>query len=150
MRKISEHISFEEATKTNSKLKNEPDEAQYTAMVWVAEYFFEPLRKWWDNPININSFFRSKEVNAEKGGASTSQHVKGQAIDLSAQDKKDNAKLFKWIYDNLEYDQLIWEAGNDDYPDWIHGSLKPSGNRKQCLRMSIVKGKKVYTNYIPK
>lgn len=150
MRKISNHISWDEATKTTSKLNNEPSEAEYTAMVWVAEYLFEPLRIWWDNAININSFFRSKEVNKEKGGASTSQHVKGEAIDFSAQDKKDNAKLFKYIYDNLDYDQLIWEAGNDEYPDWIHASLKPKGNRKQCLRMTKVKGKSTYTKYTPK
>ena len=148
--KISDHISYTEAVKTSSKLSNEPNEAQKTAMVWVAEYLFEPVRKWWDKPINVNSFFRSKEVNREKGGASSSQHVKGEAIDFSAQDKKDNAKLFKWIYDNLDFDQLIWEAGNDDYPDWIHGSLKPTGNRKDCLRMTRINGKSVYTKYVPK
>lgn len=150
MSKISDHISLEEAIKTSSKLGNEPNEAQKTAMVWVATYLFEPVRVWWNNAININSFFRTKEVNAEKGGAKTSQHVKGEAIDFSAQDKKDNAKLFKYIYDNLNYDQLIWEGGNDDYPDWIHGSLKPSGNRKECLRMTKVNGKSTYTKYTPK
>lgn len=150
MTKISEHISYEAAIKTSSKLSNEPDAAQKTSMCWVAEYLFEPVRKWYDSDININSFFRSADVNAEIGGAKTSQHVKGEAIDLSAIDKKDNAKLFKWIFDNLEYDQLIWEGGNDEYPDWIHGSLKPTKNRKQCLRMTKVKGKSTYIKYTPK
>jgi len=42
--------------------------------------------------------------------------------------------MFNYIKDNLPFDQLIWEAGNNTNPDWIHVSYKGIGNRKQVLR----------------
>ena len=82
MEKISEHISFSEATYTSKKLPNIPSEKELEAMKLVALLCFEPMRKWYDKPLKVNSFFRSKEVNKAVGGASTSQHLFGEAIDL--------------------------------------------------------------------
>lgn len=133
MRRISKNITFDEATISPTALrlgiKNEPNEAQLTAMVMVAEMCFEPLRKWYGKPIKINSFFRCSELNEAVKGSKTSQHVSGHAIDMSAGSKKENEKLFNWAKDNLEFDQLINEY---DF-SWVHISYVPNNNRKQVL-----------------
>lgn len=137
--KISAHITFEEATVSPTALRlginNEPNEAELTAMRLVAELCFEPLRKWYGKPIKVNSFFRCSELNTAVKGAKNSQHTLGEAIDLTGGSKEENKKLFDWAKDNLDYDQLLWEFGDDTGPDWVHISYKRFGNRKQVLRI---------------
>ena len=95
--------------------------------------------------IFISSGFRSKELNKETPGASkTSQHCNGEAADLEC---KDNARLFNWIAENCNYDQLIWEFGSDDQPSWVHVSAVNGVNRKQKLRSVKDKKKTVYRTY---
>jgi len=130
---ISKHITIEEATfsakAVSNKISNVPNEAQLKAMQLVAEKLFEPLRVWYGKPIKINSFFRSLEVNKLVGGSATSQHCKGEAIDISAGSKSENKKLFDYVCKNLDFDQCINEY---DFT-WVHISYKPKGNRKQIL-----------------
>lgn len=133
MRKISKNITWDEATISPTALrlgiKNEPNEAQYTAMVMVAEMCFEPLRKWYGKPIKINSFFRCSELNEAVKGAKNSHHVLGSAIDMSAGSKVENEKLFNWCKDNLKYTQLINEY---DF-SWVHISYIPDDLKQQVL-----------------
>ena len=139
MENISEHITYAEATQsptaTKKKIRNVPDEAILYRMKVVAEECFEPLRKWYGKPIKINSFYRSLELNKAVGGSANSQHCKGEAIDISAGSKEENKKLFDWCWENLDYDQLIFEYGDDSGPDWVHISFKAKGNRYQILRI---------------
>jgi zinc D-Ala-D-Ala carboxypeptidase len=58
-----------------------------------------------------------------------------------------NAEMFNFIKDNLDFDQLIWEFGTDENPDWVHVSYKERGNRKQILKCKRVNGKTVYSMY---
>jgi hypothetical protein len=137
---ISKHISYDEAifsaTAIRLGLKNEPDDATLDAMKAVAENCFEPLREWYGKPLRITSFYRSFRLNVFIGGSINSQHCRGEAIDISAFDKKDNAKLFEWAKNNLLFDQLIWEYGDDEAPAWVHISYKSNGiNRNQVLRI---------------
>ena len=130
---ISEHITFEEATKSPTALRlkiiNEPGVLELNSMYGVAQYCFEPLRVWYGKPIKINSFFRCKELNEAVGGAKNSQHTKGEAIDMSAGSKEENEKLFNWCKANLIYDQLINEY---DF-SWVHISFRAGNNRKETL-----------------
>jgi len=91
----------------------------------------------------VNSFFRSPELNTRIGGSKTSQHCKGEAIDIDT--SNDNKKLYDYIRDNLEYDQLIWEFGNESNPDWIHVSFSKNGNRKRQLLAKKVNGRTTYS-----
>ena len=129
MKNISEHITFKEATYTSKKLPNIPNEKELKAMGLVASLCFEPMRKWYGKPLKINSFFRSAEVNKAVGGASTSQHLFGEAIDLTTGSKEENKKLFEWAKSHLTYDQIINEY---DY-SWIHISYRSGRNRMQVL-----------------
>ncbi|MCO6500573.1 MAG: SH3 domain-containing protein [Vicingus serpentipes] len=148
--KISKHISYKEAvvsaTATRRNIKNVPNEKQLKAMQTLAKKVFEPLRVHFDKPIRVNSFFRSVALNKTIGGSATSQHCKGEAIDIDATAGVTNKQLYNYIKDNLEFDQLIWEFGTDKEPDWVHVSYTTSKpNRNQLLRASKKRGKSVYT-----
>ena len=150
MEKISQNISFKEATKSNTALRlnlnNNPDAYQITNMVGVAENVFEPLREHVGGPIKINSMFRSEELNTAIGGSSRSQHIEGRAMDLDDTfGHKSNAEMFHYIKDNLNFDQLIWEFGDDNNPNWIHVSyISEEENRGRCLRAEKVNGRTSY------
>jgi zinc D-Ala-D-Ala carboxypeptidase len=130
--KISEHITFDEATLSPTAIRNgisnQPNEEQLHNMQQVAEHCFEPLRKLYGKPIKINSFFRSDKLNKLVGGSPSSQHSKGQAIDITGGSKEENKKLFE-LAKTLDFDQLI----NEHDFSWVHISYKTSGNRKQIL-----------------
>ncbi|MCB0401817.1 MAG: peptidase M15 [Flavobacteriales bacterium] len=146
---ISAHITYKEATRSNTAtrrgIKNVPNAKQLEAMKALAEQVFEPLRSHFNKPIRVNSFFRSIALNKAIGGSSTSQHCKGEAVDLDATSGFTNKQIYDYIRDNLEFDQLIWEFGTDAEPDWVHVSFRAdSANRKQQLRASRKGGKSVY------
>ena len=133
MENISKHISFTEATHSPTAVKlginNNPDKAQLEAMKLVAEKCFEPLRTWYNKPIKINSFFRSDLLNRAVKGSLTSQHKKGEAIDIDAGSKEENKKLFEYIKNHLDFDQVI----NEYNYSWVHVSYSKIKNRKQIL-----------------
>jgi hypothetical protein len=136
---ISENISFKEATFSNTakrlKIKNQPSEAHIKNMKIIAEKCFQPLREWCGHPIRINSMYRCGELCEAIGSSKNSQHTKGQAIDMSSLGEKTNGELFEWIKENLDFDQLIWEFGNDESPKWIHISyVNKKSNRNRILR----------------
>lgn len=153
MKKISPHISWREATHSNTALRrgldNTPNEQQIRCMIDVATNVFEPLRKWVGGSIKINSFFRGRSVNKAIGGSKYSQHMRGQAIDIDdTYGYKTNVEMYHYIKDNLDYDQLIWEFGDDENPDWIHVSyVKHRRNRKKLTIAKRIDGK---TRYIHK
>ena len=69
-------------------------------------------------------------------------------IRLAHDSNHSNADLFNYIKDNLDFDQLIWEFGNDEEPKWIHVSYKAESNRKQVLRAKRIDGKVRYNVFI--
>ena len=150
MKNISKHISYREGTfSVTAKrlgLENEPDEKQLENMRLLAEKIFEPLREYVGKPIKINSFFRSPELNRAIGGSSKSQHCKGQAIDID--DTYGNMKnygMYNFIKENLDFDQMIWEFGDDENPDWVHVSyVSEEENRNRCLKAVRESSKTVY------
>jgi zinc D-Ala-D-Ala carboxypeptidase len=146
---ISEHISLKEATKSNTAqrlgINNFPDNDTLVTMQITAEHIFEPLRNHFNEPICITSFYRSEELNKAIGGSSRSQHCKGEAIDIDdVYSKATNADFFNYIKDKLEYDQLIWEFGDDENPAWVHVSYSLGKNRMRILRAIKENGKTKY------
>ena len=147
---ISKHISDKEGvysiTAIRRGIDNTPGEKELENMRLLAEKIFEPLRKWVDGPIKINSFYRCPELNQAIGGSSKSQHCKGQAMDIDDTFKRvRNADMYYWIKNNLHFDQMIWEFGDDDNPDWIHISyVSEKENRNRCLKAYKENGKTRY------
>lgn len=125
------YFTMEELCYTRHDVENKPNEEQKTALTILVNKVLDVAREKLQNPIMVTSGFRSEKLNKLVGGASSSQHCKGEAADL---DCSDNKKLFD-ILSELEFDQLIWEKGDDKQPAWVHVSYKRIGkNRKQKLR----------------
>ena len=118
-------------------------------MVIIATQIFEPLREYAEGPIKINSMFRSKDLNRAIGGSISSQHCKGQAIDLDDTfGCKTNAEMFSYIKTNLNFDQLIWEFGDSTNPNWIHVSyVSDNLNRNKILIAEKINGRTSYRSY---
>ena len=147
---ISEHISYKEGvysiTATRLGIDNVPNDEQLNNMETIAEKVFEPLREWIGGPVKVNSFFRGLKLNTAIGGSSKSQHMKGQAIDIDDTfGLATNAEMYHWIKENLDFDQLIWEFGDDDNPNWLHVSyVSPEDNRNRCLKAYKEQGRSKY------
>ena len=139
---ISKHISYKEGTNSTTAIRrgidNVPNNDQLDNMVLLAEKVFEPLREWVGGPIKINSFFRCPQLNKAIGGSGKSQHCHGQAIDIDdTYGKVANSEMYHYIKKNLDFDQMIWEFGDDDNPAWIHVSyVSEDDNRRRCLKAS--------------
>ena len=147
---ISKHISYKEGVYSNTAMRrgieNTPNDEQLKNMKLVAEKVFEPLRKWVSGPIKINSFFRCPDLNKAIGGSSKSQHCKGQAMDIDDTfGRVSNADMYAWIKNHLDFDQMIWEFGDDNNPDWVHISyVSEKENRNRCLKAYRKDGKTKY------
>jgi zinc D-Ala-D-Ala carboxypeptidase len=149
--KVSQHISLNEATKSQTALRrgidNTPSEEVLNSMKIVAEKCFEPIRNHHGKAIGISSFYRSPELNKAIGGSRTSDHCRGRAIDIDADIYNNgitNAEIFHWLRENVEFDQLIWEYGTDSNPAWVHVSYRPGENRGQVLKAVRGKGYQLY------
>jgi len=150
MKKISKHVSYKEATfsqtATRKDIDNIPSAEILKRMKAVAENIFEPLRAHVGGPIKINSFYRSINLNVAIGGAKSSQHTRGEAMDIDDTfGHMSNKDMFEFIKDELDFDQLIWEFGDDNNPAWIHVSyVSGENNRRRILKASKQQGKTVY------
>jgi len=151
---ISKNISYNEAVNSKTALRlginNIPNAEQLSSMKDLAERVFQPIREHFNVPIYISSFFRSEALNKSIGGSKTSQHCKGEAMDLDgdAFSGVTNAQIFNYIKDNLEFDQLIWEFGTDKNPNWVHVSYSKNKNRGKVLKAVKSGGKTIYQNYV--
>jgi zinc D-Ala-D-Ala carboxypeptidase len=140
MKNISKYISYLEATvsqtATRNKIENIPGNQELINMQLVGIRIFDVAREYFKTPIRVSSFFRCLALNKAVKGSKTSQHVKGQAIDMQGTGKVSNKMIFDYIKDNLDFDQLIWEFGNDKNPAWVHVSyVSKEKNRKQVFHV---------------
>ena len=150
MERLSKHVSYKEGihsiTALRLGLKNDPSDVHLANMRLISEKVFEPLRMHVGGPIKINSFYRGPELNKAIGGSSKSQHCKGQAIDIDDTfGHMSNADMYNWIKENLNFDQMIWEFGTDENPNWVHVSyVNKDDNRNRCLKAYKENGKTKY------
>jgi hypothetical protein len=151
---ISKHLSLAEVSRSETAkrkgINNTPSGEHLENFKKLAENIFEPIREHFGVPIHISSGYRSKELNAAVGGSASSQHCQGEAIDIDMDGTSiTNAEIFNYIKDNLNFDQMIWEFGNDSNPDWVHVSYESTGKqRKQILKAIKANGKTSYVPYV--
>jgi hypothetical protein len=151
---ISKHLSLAEVSRSETAkrrgINNTPSGAHLENFKKLAENIFEPIREHFAVPIHISSGYRSKELNTAIGGSLTSQHCQGEAIDIDMDGSPSgvsNADVFKYIKDNLNFDQLIWEFGTDKNPDWVHVSYESTGKQRKQILKAVKSGGK--TSYVP-
>lgn len=131
------YFSIEELTRSTTaqarKIDNTPPQEVVNNLTNLIDKILDPLREAYSSPIRVNSGYRSVALNKAVGGASSSQHLSGNAADISAGSRKENLKLFSLIQTlNLPFDQLIFEKGNvKEGPDWVHVSYNQNRSRRQ-------------------
>lgn len=138
---FSRNFSIDDLTSTNIAHANVPNVIELDRLQALAEHILQPIYDNYNKPFRIISGYRSAAVNKVLGGSPASQHRKGEAVDIIC---SDNADLFRFIRDNINFDQLIWKGGDDQQPAYIHVSYSLLNNRKEVLRMRIVDGRKQY------
>jgi len=145
---LSKNFTLQEYIKSQTALRqgidNTPSEEHLESAKKLFEQVVQPVRDNFGVTV-INSGYRGPALNAAVGGASSSQHCKGEAVDIECPGTP-NYDVARWIEDNLDYDQLILEFYTPGIPDsgWVHVSYKSSGNRKQSLTAMKEDGKTVY------
>lgn len=142
--KLSKNLSLGEfinsQTAKRRGIDNTPSPDHLEAAKILAENVFQPIREHFGVPIYLSSGYRSNALNKAIGGSLTSQHSKGEAIDIDMDHREgpENEDIFYYIKDHVDFDQLIWEFGNDKRPNWVHVSYKKNGPQ----RGQILKAKK--------
>ena len=150
--KVSAHFALAEFTRSESAkrhgVSNEPTPEHLQNLITLCEKVLEPIRMKF-GPINISSGYRSKALNHYIGGSLNSQHCEAKAadIDMDGMGGATNTEIFNYIKDSLDFDQMIWEFGDNNKPDWVHVSYNGAKNRKQVLRALKVNGKTAYAPY---
>ena len=152
--KLSKNLSLSEMTKSQTAsrkgIDNSPTAEHIENMKIFAEKIFQPIRDHFGVSISISSGYRSKSLNKAIGGAhkmvdgeyvATSQHCKGEAIDIDRDyaNAPDNSQVFHYIKDNLDFDQLIWEFGDENNPNWIHVSYVTHRENRKKLTVAFKK-----------
>jgi len=151
--KLSAHFDLAEFTRSESAkrhgVSNEPTAEHQANLKVLCEKVLEPVRIFKEGHLNISSGYRSKNLNHFIGGSLSSQHCEGKAadIDMDGMSGKTNKQIFDYIKDNLDFDQLIFEFGTQDKPDWVHVSYNAGKNRKQVLRALKTNGRTAYAPY---
>jgi hypothetical protein len=151
---LSEHLSVGEYIKSDTAKRKGITNAMTAAHTEnakvLAAKIFEPIRVHFGKPIFLSSGYRSEALNSAIGGSSTSQHCSAEAMDLDQDDRQTgvtNRMVFDYIKGNLNFDQLIWEFGDDANPDWVHVSYKVNGNQRKQILKAVKSGNT--TRYVP-
>ena len=153
MSKLSKYTTLQEVIKSNTasvlQIQNIPNDEQIRNLKLLCIEVFDKVREHFGKPIGIISGFRSVELNQRIGGSKNSQHMEGKAIDIDGDllGGVSNKQIFEYIKNNCTFDQLIWEFGSENAPDWVHVSYNKGVNRQQILRAIKSNGKTLYKPY---
>lgn len=119
-------------TATKNKIDNTPTAEAVKNLTVLVDNVLDPLREMYGKPIYISSGYRCPALNKAVGGVPGSQHKTGQAADINQRSREENARIFKLVEENLDFDQLLWENGGQ----WVHVSFRADGkNRRQVKRL---------------
>lgn len=132
---LSEHFTLEELTASSTAqqrgIVNVPDKQARLRLAYLCQSILEPIRRKYGFPIYVSSGYRSPELNRAVKGSATSQHMTGDAVDITCK-ATPKATLFFLINKmvesgEIEVGQLIWEYGDAANPSWIHVSNPRQG-----------------------
>lgn len=148
--KLSKNLELSEAIRSETAkrigINNMPTDDHIDNLKVLASNVFQPIRDHFKKPIRISSGYRSKSLNsALKGSSATSQHMTGEAIDIDNDGTSvSNLEIFQFIKDNLDFDTLIWEFGDDESPSWVHVSYRNGRNQRNRVLRATKQGYRSY------
>jgi len=145
--KLTEHFKLSEFSYSETAIRNGIDntvpEQYIPSLINLCEQVLEPLREHIGEPIIISSGYRCPELNKLVGGAKNSQHMTGEAADISLianpssriANPSSLIDCYTWLLNNTRFDQLIMESKGN--ARWIHISLcrEDSKNRQHAFRL---------------
>lgn len=130
------YFTIAELTKSDTanklKINNTPTEAVKKNLTALVDNVLDPLRELYGAPIYISSGYRCAKLNKAVGGVANSQHLTGQAADINQGSYTENRRVFTYLEEYGDFDQLLWENGGA----WVHVSYRADGkNRHQVKRL---------------
>lgn len=126
--KLSKNFTLSELTYSSTananKVNNTPDRWELENLKKLCNEVLQPIRDKWDDSIFINSGFRNPIVNRLVKGSTSSQHLKGEAADITVGSKSRNKKLFDMIVQMIENEEItVGQIIDEKDYSWIHISL---------------------------
>ncbi|HQQ81953.1 MAG TPA: D-Ala-D-Ala carboxypeptidase family metallohydrolase [Cyclobacteriaceae bacterium] len=144
---LSKYLTLQDAIKARPGFSNKPSEDQIKALIYWGTCVLDPIVEHFGVVPFLHSVFRNDAYNAAIGGDPHSQHRFGQAGDMDFDNvpkAPNNKALFDFVVRNLNFDQIIWEKGTNENPDWVHVSAIDGVNRKKITQCVVVEGKTCY------
>lgn len=135
---LSKYLTLEQAMKSDTALRmgidNTPNDEQIDNLRALAIKVYDKVKGKFSK-VYPSSVFRGKDLNEAVKGSLTSQHCKGEAIDIDSPSNAYNLEVFKWIIKNVDFDQMIAEFPDANGPSWVHVSFKKNNllNREEIL-----------------
>lgn len=130
------HFTVKELTHSDTakarNIDNTPSVEVRENLEQLITNLLDPIREIWGKPLIVNSGYRCTQLNNAVGGVSNSNHLKGEAADITTGSKQDNLKLYEMVKaSNLVFDELIDEKNGS----WLHVALRKSNNRQKAIRL---------------
>jgi hypothetical protein len=140
---ISKYFTIEEMilsqTATRLEINNSPNQEVIHSMELLCNNLLDKIREAIGKPVHVTSGFRCYRLNEAIGGAANSQHIKGEAADITVSGMTVE-NLFQFIKNSgFEFCQLIQE-----FDQWVHVSYSEGKNKKECMKAIKQYGKTVY------
>lgn len=141
---LSPHFTLEEMVRSQMAIRNgisnTPNATQIDHLRDLCTNVLEPLRTLAKTPIQVSSGFRNPTINSLIGGSPTSQHMRGEAADISAEGFTPQ-QLFDLIRSStIPYDQVIQE-----FNEWVHVSFGSRMRRQALLATKNAQNKTIFT-----
>ena len=155
---LSEHFTLSEMLRSQTaeahNIPNIPLKCHITAMQNLCQLCLEPTRQHFGLPILVTSGYRCPQLNRLVGGAETSQHMKGEAADITiprrswpfcyTTSEQIALVLFGWMRDSVDFDQLILEHHGSTW--WVHVSCRVNFRENRHQKFRIDNGKVTLIN----
>ena len=135
--RLTDHFTLEEFERSETAhrlgIDNQVPAYLIPAVRTLCVEVLEPLRQAMDRPILITSGYRCPALNRAVSGQANSQHLRGEAADIWLPSIPEGQVWYRWLMNNVNLDQLIWERQGNRR--WIHVSCRvnPERNRHQVF-----------------
>jgi uncharacterized protein YcbK (DUF882 family) len=132
--KISDNFTLEEfiqsPTAKANNIDNTPSEQVKNNIIKLVNNILQPIRNEWGKPIKVNSGYRCKALNDKVKGSKTSQHLTGDAADITVGSPQENKKLFHLIVDMCQQNKITYGQLIDEFSfRWLHISNPIKGRK---------------------